>query len=159
MGGTGNINTVLRWHSIILQLFRASIAIPYPTVKDHVLGINTAKHYRDLIHHVFNEDVASYLEVDDFKGICSSPIAKVKELFVLPKKQEPVKPKSALAAYANHIYKKQGLRGKKVSGKKFPSSLSATAVHIQQQTVSIPTNWDVSTGTGPFMSDFEGEIP
>jgi hypothetical protein len=175
MGGTGNINTVLRWHSIILQLFRAAIAIPYPTVRDHVLGISTATHYRDLLHHIFKDDVASYLEIDDFKGLYSGPIAKVKELFVLPKKQEPVRAKSALAAYANHMYKTQGQKRKKVPGKKslsnmtFSHEMLAAALEVQEVAVAASPEiltWSVTdsqinwnTSTGPIMSSLEGENP
>jgi hypothetical protein len=183
MGGTGNINTVLRWHSILLQLFKASIAIPYSTVREYVLEISTSKHYRDLLYHIFDDDAAQHLEMDNFPNLYSGPIAKVKELFVPPKKQEPVKPKSALAAYASHIYKQQEKKRKKVPGKKFVSPLSgvtATATHIlQEQAVSpfITVNlngivWNTSVAPpqeswnaqpmqtiDELMSEFEGENP
>lgn len=126
MGGTSNVNTILRWHSIVLQLFKASIAMPLPAVKDAVLGINNIARYRDLVYSVFTSDVAEYLDVTDFQSLLNGPIAKVKELFITSPKLEPTKAKSALAMYAIHLNKKSPKR-KKAPPKKFHEGAAAEA--------------------------------
>lgn len=155
MGGTANVNVVLRWHAIILCLFKAAIAINLPTLKALVLEMDSLAKYRALMDMVFPPSLSEHMGTITFQSI-GETISKVKEFFVNPPKLEPVKPKSALAAYAAHLYKKKPER------KKAPPKKSLEDVQlghlasffngiveqpIQQVTVSFTqdsTNWNAA---------------
>lgn len=107
LGGTKNLPLVLGWHSLLLQLFRASTKVSLDQLYEIVIGgLPSSKAYADFVASVFSPEIVSQFKEEDLPILMSSPISKTKELFIKTPKSEGVKLRSSLAAYATYVHKK-----------------------------------------------------
>lgn len=100
LGGTEDVTKLLVWQSLILQLFKAAIAIPTKTLVERVETLNTNNKYMDFVHEVFTPEVADNFKIKDCSELFSDTIRQTKELLLTRPKFGPIREKSAMSSFA-----------------------------------------------------------
>lgn len=120
LGGTTDVRRVLLWHTIILQIMKASIVISDTALEERVMTLNTSSKFMDFLMEIFSPEVLARLDfVDDFNAVFTNTVCRAKEFFVKEPKLGPTTASSALLSFV----KKQPapVEKAKVSVKKVPS--------------------------------------
>lgn len=145
MGGTSDVKDVLLWQAIIVNLFRASIALSGSELKGRILSINTAPKYHDFVEEVFSHEVAKRLKVKDARGLFSDSVSRMKGLFLPYPKYVPVESDSALVKYTEKVMAEAKKDEKTLKNKML------FGVEFQQEQVATLHSWSttfISTNSG-----------
>jgi hypothetical protein len=139
LGGTDDVLRVLTWKSLILKLFRASVAMDQKDLIECIMSMRSPGQYSQLLADVFGEETADQFQIQDVKSLFGGTIARAKGLFIDVPKLGPIKDKSALAVCATKLAGK--IVKKPVKRKKVTNSVT---LDIEAADNNLTPHWTTS---------------
>ena len=103
LGGTDDLNKVLIWLSVLLQIYRASISLTMTSIQNKIMELKSSEKYMDFVNQIFTPEVASQLQIKNWPILFEDTISKAKDFFVEPVKFDMVKENSLVAKYSAKV--------------------------------------------------------
>lgn len=82
LGGTSDVNKIMKWIGLIMSLKTFAIAHPFEAIRDRIVRLNSNSLYSMFINDVFPYPWHTYLSSASFQQDMEEPVSRVKRLTV-----------------------------------------------------------------------------